>query len=97
MKIYNYLNQVHYGNKTSIYDVKSIDVFFRHINTKQSVVTFLTDIHIVDRGFNFYSFKRLNQRELSILHRKYDAIKSEEEEFKKMFLKNFAFPEIKES
>ena len=85
MKIYNYLNQIHYDKKTIIYDVSSIDVFWGQINTKQSVVIFLKNIHIVDVGFNFYFFKRLNQRELSILHHKY-------EEYQKIFLANFAFP-----
>ena len=92
MKIYKYLNQVHYGEKTIIYDVSSIDVFFRQINTKQSVCLFLKNIHIVDIGFDFYFFKRLNQRELSILHSKYEAIKSKEEEYQKIILSSFAFP-----
>ena len=92
MKIYNYLNQVHYGEKTIIYDVSSIDVFFGNIVTKQSVALFLKNIHIVDIGFNFYFFKRLNQRELSILHSKYEAIKNNEEEYQKIFSENFAFP-----
>lgn len=97
MKIYNYLNPIHYGNKTIIYDVSSIDVFCGQINTKQSVSLFFKNIHIVDIGFNFYFFKRLNQRELSILHRKYETIKTKEEEYQKMFLANFDFSEIKEN